>query len=252
MNRETKGIVVDRAIFTDDTSIVHEDIEPVLGSPEDFDQVKRNPLFRALSCFDHVLQFESSISADALASARLSKAYVCLAFSNYKLALELSKLVLASTDTFNDVDDGTRRLYKRQQATARMYAAEATCALGDVEEGMRFLMVEDGTKDANHLDCLASDLAGVALVGSSSNNTTSKLRLAKAQAMVQSSASAINAVNGNQQTAKQLATSALEIADTYFSSTNQEYSFARRALLYTLLREGNTQKALSLLMSLDS
>lgn len=230
-------------MFSDDVGVIHEEIESVLASPEDIDQVKRNPLLRARASLAHALENEAALSSDALVSARLSMSYVCLAFGEYSRALELSKIVLDNAEPSNDAEV-TRRLHKRQVATARMYAAEASCALGEMVDAMKFL-VGDGKNDA--FDRLASDLGGVTLETASTNDK-GKRRLAKAQTMVRSSACAVTAAMGNPQAAKQLANSANAMEDAY--SANRERSSARRALIYTLLREGHQSPALTLLLSL--
>jgi hypothetical protein len=64
---------------------------------------------------------------------------------------------------------------------------------------------------------------------------------------VRSSASAVTADLGNLTAAKQLAMSAQAIEDAYHS--NREQSSSRRALAYTLLKNGSNGAALSLLRS---
>lgn len=241
-----QGIVIDNSLFSDDAGAKDEEIEPNLASQEDLEQVNRNPLVRARACLEHALQFQPSLSSSELASARLSLAFVCLSFGCYGRALELSKLVLDSIEPSKDADEITQRLYHRQIATARMYAAEASCAIGELVDSMKYL-VGDGKEDA--FDRLATELAGVTLETASTNDK-GKRRLAKAQAMVRSSACAVTAAMGNPQAAKQLANSANAMEDAY--STNRERSSARKALIYTLLREDQQSPALTLLLSLRS
>jgi hypothetical protein len=124
-----------------------------------------------------------------------------------------------------------------------MYGCEAMCSLGDAMDGMRFL-AGDGKSDA--FDRLASDLAA-ATIKTAATNGKDKMRLAKAQSMVRSSASAASAMLGNLTVAKQLAMSAQAMEDA--CSSSRENSSARRALLYCMLREGNYEAALTLLRS---
>ena len=137
----------------DDVDVEQEEVVAQLGSKEDLDQVKRTPLLRAHSALEYVLQpGEESLEPDTLTSARLSLAYVKLSFREYREALEIAQLVLkeAETETPNDLEteEVTPRLQRnRQLATARMYAAEASCALGTVTDSMKYL-VGDGKEDA--------------------------------------------------------------------------------------------------------
>ena len=106
-------------------------------------------------------------------------------------------------------------------------------------------MIGDGKGDA--IDRLASDLSGVTLETAAANGK-GKRRLARAQTMVKSSASAATAAMGSSTAAKQLAMQAQAMEDAYES--NRAKSSARRALVYCLLREGNHSAALSLLQSM--
>jgi hypothetical protein len=117
----------------------------VIASPEDLDQVKRNPLLRARAALGQAMNFPVELGPDALVSARLTMAYVQLAFREYRGALDQAKLVLEASEP-STRDDLSRRVHKRSMATARMYAAEASCSLGDTVEAMKFfLLVMDKT-----------------------------------------------------------------------------------------------------------
>jgi hypothetical protein len=239
------GIVVDNALFSDDLGVIREELAPLIASKEDLEQVRRNPLLRALACLERVLQYdEAEVGSDTLMSTRLSLSYVCLAFGNCRRALEMAKVVLETTEPDSSTDKVARLLYNRQMATARMYAAEASCRLEEMVNAMKYL-VGDGKDDA--FDRLASDLSGVTFETASTNGI-GKRRLAKAQTMVRSSACAVTAAMGNTQAAKQLANSANAMEDAY--SANRERSSARRALIYTLMREGHQSSALTMLLSL--
>lgn len=301
------GIVIEDGLFSDNVGVTREELAPVLGSPEDLEQVQRNPLLRARSALERAILQENThgdpLEADALVSARLSLAYVYLAFSEPRRALAMAQLVaevvegqlledednnantVINDGAFSDTGGGgssspaLQRLRRRQAATARMYAAEASCALGELNPAMKYL-VGDGRSDA--FDRMAADLSGVTMETASTNGK-GKRRLAKAQAskyclfailillyscelrklyqwltignyfvdehfsVVRSSAGSVTAALGNP-AAKQLANSATAMEDAYLA--NRERSPARRALIYTLLREGNHSTALSMLMSL--
>lgn len=248
ISSEPHGIVIDNSVFSDDVGVVREEIVAVLGSPEDIEQVKRNPLLRGLASLEHVMQNEDQLESDALTSARLSISYIYLAFGDHRRALDMANVVLESMSSImlneNNKSDSVHRLHKCQVANARMYAAEASCALDDMTGAMK-LLVGDGKDDA--FDRLASDLSGVTFETASASDQA-KRSLAKAQTMVRSSACAVTAAMGNNRAAKQLAHSANAMEDAY--SSNRERSSARRALIYTLLREGNQSSALTMLFSL--
>jgi len=245
---EPLGIVIESGLFGDNVGVTREELVAALGSPEDLEQVQRNPLLRARASLEHAIQDQDhQLEADALVSARLSLSYVYLAFAEPGRALAMAKLVDEVVEGQLEQDKeacpAVQRLRRRQAATARMYAAEASCALGELNSAMKFL-VGDGKSDA--FERMASDLSGVTMETASTNGK-GKRRLARAQAMVRSSAGSVTAAMGNP-AAKQLANSATAMEEAYLA--NRERSPARRALIYTLLREGNHATALSMLMSL--
>lgn len=241
-----KGLVVDNNLYGDEPEIQKEELVTILASSEDLEQVKRNPLLRARGCLERVLQDETGLGHDALVSVRLTLAYIYLTFREYGRALEIVKLVLSANGPSEDDDELIHRMWKRRMATAKMYAAEASCYLGDTMNAMKYL-VGDGKDDA--FDRLASDLGGVTLETAAANGE-GKRRLARAQTTVRSSASAVTAVLGNLTAAKQLAMSAQSMEDAYAS--NQGQSSARRALIYCLLRGGQHGPALNALNLLTS
>ena len=220
-------------------------ITEVLGTEGDINEVQANPLSRARAALGVALKlFEGAVETDAsgFASTRLAMSYVCLEYRDFQAALDYAKHILEIGHEKADASDIVgRSLWQRQQATARMYAAEASCALGDAVGSMRFL-VGDGKDDA--FDRLASALGGVTLEIAASSGQ-GKARLARAQAMVRSSASAASAGLGNLAAAKQLAVSAQAMEGAY----SADKSYARRALVYCMLREGNCGAALSVLRS---
>jgi hypothetical protein len=231
-----------------------------IGSPQDVEQLALNPLPRARMAFEmalHVMKDDDGknngwdknkkmvlTGTERLAevSAIVSLSYIGLEMKDYPNALGYAQEALQQTQQSRDeimrtLDAAGRSLWQRQQATARMYASEAACVLGDATSSIKYL-VGDGKNDA--FDRLAVELGGVTLE-TASRDTHGKQRLAKAQAMVRCSASAASACLGNMSAAKQLAMSA--------QAMSREGSYATRALVYCLLQEGNRSAALKLLTS---
>lgn len=219
------------------------------------EEVKNYPLARARCALEKALELHSDVSNDlrandyvGLQSTRLAYAYVCLEGKDFRQALHYAEMILKSNTEPMESDDliagsARRTMLKRQLATARMYAAEASAALGEAMASMKHL-VGDGKDDA--FDRLASELGGVTLE-MAAVNPKAKARLAKAQTMVRCSASAASASLGNLAASKQLAMSAQAMEGSY--SATREGSSARKALIYCMLRDGNQAAALTLLRS---
>jgi hypothetical protein len=146
---------------------------------------------------NHIIRMEFG-----LVSAQLSMAYVCLEDKDYPKAFEYAELVSAKKNNNQQPPEGLdsirRTVFQRQQATTRLYASEASCALGNPMTAMKYL-VGDGKDDA--FDRLASHLISVTLETAASH-PKGKARLAKAQAMVRCSASLASANLGNALAAK--------------------------------------------------
>jgi hypothetical protein len=256
--REDKGILL-QTLPDQNLASYDEDPTPAnsLASPKDLEQVQTNPLprarlslERAIALFDQQQQDDK----DGITSAHLSMSFVCLEDGDYPMALEHAKWVLTSNENNHnsitgeeEVDSVLKATSQRQLATARMYASEASCARGDAVQSMLHL-VGDGKADA--FDRLASDLAGGVTIETAASNPSAKRRLAKAQTFVRCSASAASAHLGNLPAAKQLAMSAQAMEDAARPVVSRgEGSSARRALVYCLLREGNSGAALTLMRS---
>jgi hypothetical protein len=247
VNGKPKGLLFDHGLCTEQPNTTQEILVQELASGEDIQQVKRNPLLRARGCLEHLLSNQEALDNDALSTSRLMLSFVLLSFREFYRALDMARLVLDSqTLEAVEVGNDTIGVVKRRIATARMYAAEASCALGNSAEAMKYL-VGDGRDDA--FDRLSSDLGGVTM-DMAALNGTGKRRLARAQVKVRSSASTVTAAMDNMPAAKQLAMSAQAIENAYAS--NRERSAARRALVYCLLRGGNHSAALTLLRSITS
>ena len=256
LSRKAKGIVLTEMGRKYTTDSAKKEL-PVLSSPEDFMSIGDNALLRARMALKIALDLFGEGSTDSdeleLQSARLSFAYVCLEEKDFKTALDYSMLVLnnCKVESWNSLakeedpaETARKTMIKRQGATARMYASEASASLGDAMTSMKIL-VGDGKDDA--FDRLSSDLGGVT-IGMASTNNKAKSRLAKAQTMVRCSASAASASLGNLTASKQLAMSAQAMENSYMAS-REGTSQARKALLYCMLREGNHGAALTLLRS---
>jgi hypothetical protein len=227
-----------------------QELSPVLArSPEDLEQFQANPLPRArvpLEQVLHLFQREPHNQDEfGLVSAQLSMAYVCLEDKDYPKAFEYAELVSAKKNNNQQPPDGLdsirRTVFQRQQATTRMYASEASCALGNPMTAMNYL-VGDGKDEA--FDRLASHLISVTLETVASH-PKGKARLAKAQAMVRYSASSALANLGNALAAKQLAMSAQAMEDA--CSASREGSSAWQTLVYCMLWDGNSGSTLALL-----
>lgn len=220
------------------------------GSDEDVEEVQKKPLLRARLALEIALSkfgdHEGPGQDIVKISSRVSLSYVHMELGNYDSALKLAKDVLASIPDYESdpTSDAARTtLLKRLEGTARMYAAEATAKNGDAVGSIKFIA---GEFEETMIEKLATDLAGVTLRAASSD-PQAKTRLAKAQTMVQCSASAASACLDNPPISKQLALSAQAYENSY--SVSREDSYAGKALLYNMLRDENHGAALSFLRS---
>ena len=283
MHRELNGLVLQNPSLPD---LNPADMAEVVGSPEDLEQLEKNPLPRASYCLRQCLnllegkQDKSEREQLVSLSAHLSFSYICLEQRDYSKTLQhagfvlqsASTLIFACTQRANAIkqgnDDGSsshvalKAVVQRQVATGRMYAAEASCAMGDATSSMNILV--HGGSDA--IDRLASDLAGVTLE-EAAKNPSGKARLAKAQAMVRCNASAVTAHLNHLGPAKQLAMSAQAMENAYQNTSTgpsnsssgeaptpparsqgqSQPMYAKRVLAYCMMREGNTTAALNML-----
>ena len=255
--REPKGLLAEKQAYL--KPYVAGDLNdlPALGGDEDLELVLHLPLKRANFAFQRAMDHQST-NDEIRQSAQLSLAYIALAAEDYARALELAAAVLTETEKEgvvpsaadgNDNAGGqptTPSPAIRRQATARMYASEAACLLGDTMQAMKFLA---GAGDGQAFDRLASELSGVP-PETAKTSLVGKQRLAQAQSAVRTSASAVTATMGNLSTSKQLADAAQALEDGARSgSSDADESMARRALIYCLLRSGTTSAALSLMQS---
>lgn len=237
-----------------------------LGSPQDIEQVQRHPLPRAQYALEMTLHLykknrygpanhddkddtSSTITANAMTvkdrlsqrCAWVSLSYICLEQRNFAQALEYAHQVgqddlLSSASSSGmglHLDKASQTLARRQDATARMYAAEASAALGHSQNSLHYLAGRDVSR-SDALDRLAVDLSGITLE-TASVSSKAKVRLAKAQAMVRCSASAASACCNQMRASKRLAMSA--------QANSREGSYATKALLYGLLKEGKHSSA---------
>jgi hypothetical protein len=258
--REDQGILLQTLPDQNSASEEEHPNPSMLASPKDLEQVQTNPLPRARLSLERAIALfdqQQHDDKDGLTAAHLAMSFICLEDGAYPMALEHAKWVLTSNENNNIsitgeeeevvVDAVRNATSQRQLATARMYASEAACAMGDAVQSMLHL-VGDGKDDA--FDRLASDLAGGVTIETAASNPSAKRRLAKAQTFVRCSASAASAHLGNLPAAKQLAMSAQAMEDAARPLVSRgEGSSARRALVYCLLREGNSGAALTLMRS---
>jgi hypothetical protein len=246
-----KGLLLDANTFVGDDLIVIEEAEPVLASPEDIAQVQRNPLVRARTCIEFALQSEAKLNNVQLMSSRLGLAYIYLAFGNHQRAIDMCQIVFGMSEPLEEIDSIATRLYRRQIATARLYAAEAACALGQPRKSLLFLTGASGNCDDCDVNGLAISLSGVSIELVSTNEKARQL-FEKAQTIVQSSTIALasNDCDSNAQAAKELADKVQSEDDWY--PMDSEKSSACLVLVYSMLRAGEQSSALALLMSMRS
>ena len=244
-NGQQRGALLNSARFANSPTLEDETLCRFLGSEDDFQQVRRNPLLRALASLKTVLSW-SELDDDLVQATHMSLAYVHLARQDYPSALHHSQQVAGQTSDARILGDEIRQTtMSRRVAISRMYAAEASCGLGDVENAMKYVHVDEGES----LDLLASEISGVT-IDMASESGAKKYRLAEAQSLVRSSASVITAAMGDVRLAKKLAMSAQAMGDA--TSRDRERSSAHRALVYSLLRAGNSVAALKLLHAMRS
>jgi hypothetical protein len=242
-----KGLLLDNAAFSDDETIIIEEPESVLASSEDMAQVRRSPLVRARVCIEIALQSESKLNHTQLIASRLGLAFIYLSFGYHQRALDMCQLIFGMSSPLFGDDTITSRLYRRQLATARLYASEAACALGQPGKSMLYLTV--GSLDESDLDGLVRSLSGVSLDATSDK---AKRQLERAQAIVRSLTVVLSS-NSNDtysQSARQLV--AKVRSEEEWHSMDIEKSSACLALVYSLLRAGEQSPALGLLMSMGS
>jgi hypothetical protein len=241
---DLQGIILEHDLCTTHPHPALEELASTLGSEQDMQQVGRNPLLRARFCLKHVAEKGIYTGRDMKECVPLMLSFINLCFHEYQAALKYAKIVINAPQGSNNEESISKTLHTRRQASARMYAAEAECALGNATDAMKYLM---GTGTGDTLKILASDLSGVTL-SVATNNIKGRHRLAHAQAMVRCSASVVSAVMGDIVAAKELAMSAQTMEDAYAS--NREQCSARRALLYWSLRFNDREGALTLLKSM--
>lgn len=241
---KVKGILFEQDSFIERREVLTEELVATLGSQEDLEQVQSNPLLRARNSLEMAMSCSVTLDDEARIAANLMQSFVLLGFRDYQDALEYARTVMTHTVQTETPSAPSKEMYAQRLAIARMYAAEASCGMGDTVSAMHYIA---GDGSDSEIDRLASDLGGVTME-TASLNTKGKSRLARAQTAVRASASAVMAVVGNEGSAKKLAMSAQAMEDAYAS--NREHSSARRALIYSLLRCGNSSAALKLLRSM--
>ena len=254
-NREPRGLVIGPSLDGEiSIDVPAEDKAlPELASAQDLEWFSRHPLKRARWALEHLVDgslfpekkdVDAAMSENVQEAARLSLAYLCLLNREYDRALDLAQSILpngespprsdsqtlsSSPSTSSTTNNLGESLRSRRYATARMYAAEAACCLGDAPQAMKYLVHNNNNNNVQSqvmpsenngnnnawLDRLASDLAGVT-IETAAVSRLGKRRLARAQTLVRATTSVVTATLGgpqNMTVAKQLAMSAQAMED---------------------------------------
>jgi len=247
--RESTGVMLKPSI-AETPRFAPLELVSSLGSEMDLQQVAEQPLGRAYRCLERVIGMNegNSVDKDCLESARCSLAFLKLELRDYQGASDLAmSILLENEEAYWRQAGGLRdRIHKQRLACARLYASEAFSALGNLESAMQLISRE---QDSSFRNELSVDLSG----GVSPNidvNDVSKL--IQSLTIVQTNASSVSASIGDLGQAEQLAISALQSSEQdqgNVSSTSDQTSSARKALLFCMLQEGNREGALELLAS---
>ena len=241
-----QGVLIDSNV-TATPAFAPENLETIIGTSEDLDQVSRQPLGRAVTCLEHVIRLCQDThpkDMDCLESARCSLAYLKLELRDYQGASDTSLSILLddnADDLYWREQGGVReRLHKQRLACVRLYASEALSALGNPT--MKLFSSQD---DGSLLNQLSVDLAGGITPNIDVNDVS---KLLQAQIAVQTNASSVAATLDDLVASQQLAMSALRTSEQNRRNSDTSVA-ARNALLFCMLREGNREGALEILSS---
>ena len=149
---------MDHKHFRTTSPDITQQLSQDFGSTHDLLLVLENPLPRALSCLRIALtlcnnQSQSNANAnanptstdyDCIEATRLSIAYVMLELNDPMESLQMAKRVYEKNGyeegTINNRDNIASRILSRQRiATARLYACEAFCKVGNFKEAISAL-----------------------------------------------------------------------------------------------------------------
>jgi len=136
-------------------------LDPEIGSPNDLNQIESMLLPRALACLRIAITLCNNTHApdfDCLEATRLSLAYVMLELNEPIECLEMARLVY--NNNANDVegthenenDDNNvlrKALSDRRKATAKLYACEAFCKIGNSKKAFETIF---GTCEEEELE----------------------------------------------------------------------------------------------------
>ena len=213
----------------------------VLGSDEDISQVQHAPLQRALFCLKNALnlyklQFTNMDKADANLeeTIRTTLAYIYLELGDAVSVLDISRPILSRR--LNSVS--TSRASSKRIGLLRLYACEASCLLGKPTEALNWLMLstieEDDSQQPKEDICLEKLTESIK---SCPKRPCDNINSEQAATIVYAAACATYATNGMIDLAEHYARKAFE------KGSRQSID----ALLYCLLKRGNTEGALKVL-----
>lgn len=217
-------------------------IPGVLGSEEDILQLLRAPLQRALFCLSNALhlctfnskdqdQNEGVIMHDNEEAIRILVAYVRLELGDPVVALNMAKSVLLNRSH----NDPPTAISTKRKALAKLYACEALCCIGNAPAALQMILKSnmDSISDSEQRDPPADPLEKLV------DDMSWRMDKCDARALVNVALGATFAVNGDLGKAENHAKVALAV--------NLKSVKARNALLFCLLRRGDTVGALNIL-----
>ena len=207
--------------------------------------ISSNPLPRILSCLEEAQNHSNAMGdaecsdLDCFEAATLSLAYAKLEIKDAAGALDMCKVVLNS-DNIAAFAKEDRSNYSseslRRRAMARLYACEAFCRLGDPNSAL-FIVESESS-----LQCLASDMS----VSKSAQHD------AYSQFATRATASGTFSSTGSFDRSKlhaSMTTGAAEALSMDKARGNVDNVFEKRVHLFSRLKEGDTEGAISILRS---
>lgn len=159
INGTARHIVIKNS--SDQSSVYDKDRIPsfshTLGSPDDLADVQKKPLHRALYCLEMAYQLCNSVPSpsstlpnpneapddDCLEATLLALAYVNLELGDPVAALAAAREMLPEGSSNDDEGGPVVPERRRRRATARLYACEALCHVGDPSGALEMLCGEE-------------------------------------------------------------------------------------------------------------
>lgn len=211
-------------------------VHGILGSDEDISQVQRAPLHRALFCLNNALHLcairdnsESLVRDNYIETIRVALAYVYLELGEASSALHASQKALSIVRNDRAPSGPSFKRLER----LRLYACEASCILGNPNEALNFLDIDRINIDAD-LEQSQKHNVGMDSLPNTPNDLPDD---AKELACIAACAS-------------YAAKNELDLAKTFADKAfafNENSIKTRNALLYCLLKNGDTDAALQVL-----